>query len=291
MKNLKQFIADAENEQVAIGHFNITSVEMFWGIFKVAQKHQVPVIIGVSEGERDHLGVRQIASFIKSVKEEYDFPVFLNADHTYSFERVKEVVDAGFDSVIFDGAMLSLEENITETKKCVEYARSVDPNILVESEIGYIGSSSKVLEELPEGAAVTKETVTKPEEAKRFVEETGVDLLAPAVGTVHGMMRKGLNPKLHIDRIKEIREACGVPLVLHGGSGSSDEDIRSAVLAGISQVHISTEIRRAYRKGIEEALQEDSSEIAPYRYMSKSIEKVSEVVEQKLGVINRKLKI
>src|SRR3989344_2179273 len=143
MKTLRECVQEAGEKKVAIGHFNISNTEGLWGAFRAAQGLGVPVIIGVSEGERDFIGVRQAVALVKSLRDEYDYPIFINADHTYSFEKVKETVDAGFDSVIFDGAKLSFEENVKITKQCVEYARSVNPEIIVEGELGFIGTSSK----------------------------------------------------------------------------------------------------------------------------------------------------
>lgn len=195
MHSLKKHIAQAVKEKKAIGHFNISTVEALWAIFDAARGLDVPVIIGVSEGERKFLGVKQVVALVQSIREEFDYPIFINADHAYSFDGVKEAVDAGFDAVIFDGASLSLEENIATTKKCAEYARSVNPDIVVEGELGYIGTSSALLDELPEG--VDEAHMTKPDEAERFVKETGVDLFAPAVGNVHGMLKhvKNLSPQ------------------------------------------------------------------------------------------------
>src|SRR3989338_8986587 len=189
---LREAIAEAGNAGTAIGHFNISDSQGFWGVVNGARAVGVPVIIGVSEGERDFIGIRQVAAMVRSVREELNYPVYLNADHTYSFERVKEVIDAGYDAVIFDGAKLSFEENARITKQCVDYARSVNPEIIVEAELGYIGSGSNIKESIPEGAGVK----TKPEEAKKFVELTGVDMLAPSVGSIHGLIKSG---KPHID--------------------------------------------------------------------------------------------
>ena len=206
MKTLRECVQEAGEKKVAIGHFNISNTEGLWGVFRAAQGLGVPVIIGVSEGERDFIGVRQAVALVKSLRDEYDYPIFINADHTYSFEKVKETVDAGFDSVIFDGAKLSFEENVKITKQCVEYARSVNPEIIVEGELGFIGTSSKVFDKIPEGVSLDEKSLTDPVKAKEFVTETGVDMLAPAVGNFHGMLRGGVDPRLNIDRIKEISE-------------------------------------------------------------------------------------
>jgi len=282
MKTLRECIKEAESKKVAIGHFNVSNLEALWGIFRAAQKLNLPIIIGVSEGERSFFGVRQVAAVVKSIREEYSYPIFLNADHTYSFEKVKEAVDAGFDAVIFDGVEMPFDQNVLETKKCVEYARTVNPEIVVEAEIGFIGKSSKVLDAVPEGVKIGPEFLTKPDEAKRFVEETGVDLLAPAVGNIHGMLKGGHDPALDIVRIGEIRKACGVPLVLHGGSGNSKEDFLGAIDNGVSIVHINTEIRVAYKKGLMKGLQENHEEVAPYKFLKDSIKEVEKVVEEKL---------
>lgn len=286
MQTLKEYINEAADKKVAIGHFNISNIEGLWGIFRAAKELNLPVIIGVSEGERDFIGVKQVAALIKSIREEYSYPIFLNADHTYSFEKVKEAVDAGFDSVIFDGAKLPLEENIKQTKRCVEYAKSVNPNILVEGEIGYIGSSSKILDGIPDGVKMQREDLTHPEDAARYVKETGVDLLAPAVGNIHGMFRGGSDPALDIELVGLIKEAAGVPLVLHGGSGNSEEDFKKAIANGVSIVHINTEIRIAFRDAVKIFLQENPDEVAPYKIMSSSVKEIQKVVEKKLRLFN-----
>ncbi len=287
MNSLREHIQEAEKKGVAIGHFNISNLEGIWGVFAAAQQLNVPVIIGVSEGERDFVGVSQVAAIIKSIREEFSYPIFLNADHTYSFERVKEAIDAGFDSVIVDGAKLSFEENVKMTKQCVEYAKSVNPNILVEGELGYIGQSSKLLDALPEGVTTSGEGLTHPEQAKDFVDKTGVDMLAPAVGNVHGMLKVGHDPRLDIARIKQIREIAGVPLVLHGGSGTVNEDFTNGIKSGIAIVHINTELRVAYKKALELSLQENREEIAPYKFLKPAQLAVQKATEERLKLFNQ----
>ncbi|MCC2630495.1 MAG: Tagatose-bisphosphate aldolase, fructose-bisphosphate aldolase, class [Candidatus Paceibacter sp.] len=286
MKTLHESIQDAANKKVALGHFNISNIEGFWAVIHAAQKLNVPVIIGVSEGERDFIGIPQVVGLVQSAKKQFDMPIFLNADHTYSFDRVKEAIDAGFDSVIIDGAKLSFEENVKLTKQCVDYARKTNPDVLVEAELGYIGQSSKILDALPEGVTTSGAGLTTPEQAKQFVTETGIDLFAPAVGNVHGMMRVGHDPRLDIPLIAEIRTATGVPLVLHGGSGTVDEDFVSAIKAGINIVHISTELRVAFKNGIQKALQENPDEVAPYKIMREPIKAMEKVAIERLQLFN-----
>lgn len=286
MKTLRQTIQEAEEKKVAIGHFNISDLAALKAIFESARELNVPVIIGTSEGERGFIGVRQAVALVASLREEYDYPIFLNADHTYSFEKVKEAIDAGYDAVIFDGTELSLADNIATTKKCVEYARSVNPEIVVEAELGFIGKSSKVLDKIPEGVQLGEEFLTKPEEAAQFIKGTGADLLAPAVGNFHGMLSGGHDPALNIKRVKEIREAAGVPLVLHGGSGNSPEDFIEAIKVGVRIVHINTEIRVAWRRGLEKGLTENPKEVAPYKILPSAVESVKKVVMEKLKLFN-----
>jgi len=286
VKTLREAIKEAEEKGVAIGHFNISDTEALWAVFNSAKRLEVPVIIGVSEGERDFIGLRQVSALVKSIREEYDYPIYLNADHTYSYDRVREAIDAGFDAVIFDGANLPGEENIDLTKKAVSYGKSAGTDVLVEAELGYIGKSSKILDEIPEGVQISGDNLVKPEDARDFVKETKIDLLAPAVGNLHGMLKNSPNPKLDIKRIKEIRELCGVPLVLHGGSGISDEDFQSAIKAGIAIIHVNTELRRAYREGVEKTLKENPDELAPYRFLKGGVKEMEKVVERNLKLFN-----
>ena len=286
MKTLREVIRDAESNHVAVGHFNISNIEGLWAIFHAARNLNLPVIIGLSEGERDFVGVKQAVALVKSIREEFDYPIFINADHTYSFERVKEAVDAGFDAVIFDGAKLPIDENIKITKQCVEYARSKNPDILVEAELGYIGTSSKILDEIPEGAGVSEETLTSAEDAARFVAETGVDLFSPSVGNIHGMLRDMPNPRLNINRVHAIKEVARVPLVLHGGSGIADQDFTDAIKAGISIVHINTEIRVAYRDAVKKVLADHPDEVAPYKIMKGAVSAMEKVISERLKLFN-----
>lgn len=279
-------MAEARAKKVAIGHFNISNLEVLWGIFNAAKNLNVPVIIGLSDGERDFVGVWQAAALVKSLRQQFDFPIFVNADHVGSFERYKEAVEAGFDAAMFDGSELPLAENIRITKQCVEYAKKKNPEIITEGEIGFIGKSSKIHDALPVGVQLSAENLTKPAEAEKFAKETGVDLLAPAVGNFHGMLRGGKDPSLNIGRIKEISEAAKIPLVLHGGSGNSPEEFRAAIEVGVTIVHINTELRVAYRQALQKSLQENPEEAAPYKYLKEPIRAIQKVVENKLQIFN-----
>lgn len=298
---LREQIRKAADARTGIGHFNVATIDGIWAVADAAMKLGVPVIIGLSEGERDYVGVSQAVAIIKSIREERNQPIYLNADHTYSFTRVQEAIDAGFDAVIFDGAKLSFEENVRITKQCVEYARKHKKEIstkeddgtrsvrdvIIEGELGFIGTSSKVLDEIPLGAVVSEDQMTKPSDALRFVRETGVDLLAPAVGNIHGVIRGG-DPDLNVKRVAEISNetmAVGVPLVLHGASGNSPADIQDCVKAGTVIVHVNTELRMAYRAALVKSLSEDREEVAPYKYLKPAKLAMQKVVEEKIRLI------
>lgn len=272
-----------ESEGRGIGHFNISDISALQAIVEAAQLLNVPILIGTSEGERAFIGERAAVALVKSLREEFCIPIFLNADHTYSLDKIKRAVEAGYDAVIFDGSRLSYEENVQQTREAVEYVKRTRPEVVVEGELGYIGTSSKILKEIPKGVSLKPEDLTSPEEARRFVEETGVELLAPAVGNIHGMLIGGVGPSLDIPRIAAIRKACGVPLVLHGGSGTTDRDFVAAIKAGVAIVHINTEIRKAWRKGIEAALA-DPDEVAPYKILASAKKEVKKTVLDRLDL-------
>lgn len=283
MRTLREALAWARDNKVALGHFNISDSTQFNAIVDAAEEVGVPIVIGVSEGEGDFIGVREAAALVRGAREQGK-EVFLNADHTHSVEGCKEAIDAGFDSVIFDGVKLPVEENIAKTKEVVEYAKDSGRDVIVEGEIGYIGTSSKLLDNVPDD--VLAAALPTAEDIEIFVEKTGVSAIAPAVGNVHGMLKNKKNPKLHIDHIIAIRAVTEAHIVLHGGSGISDDDFRQAIQSGVSMVHINTEIRAAYREGIEDALKEDKEEVAPYRYLDEGRDAVKAVVLERLKLFN-----
>ena len=286
IKTLKEYIIDAEDKGIAVGHFNISNLEGVKAVVEAVSELKVPVIIGVSEGERNFVGVEEISAIVKTEREKTGLPIFLNADHTHSFEAAKKAIDCGFDAVTVDGSKLSLEENIKYTKSCVEYSLSQNRDILIECELGYIGTSSEVHTDLPSDISFDENSLTHPEDAAKMVRETGAFMLAPAVGNMHGMIGVGLDPKLNIKRIEEIKNATGVPLVLHGASGNSDDDVKAAIKAGCAVVHVNTELRVAFREGLEEGLNDNPDEVAAYKYEVGAVEEMKKVVIAKLKLFN-----
>jgi fructose-bisphosphate aldolase class II len=286
MQSLRELLKKAEQGGVAIGHFNISDLVLLKAVFAAAREQNVPVLVGLSEGEREFVGTRPIAAFVRTLREEFDFPIFLNADHTHSLAKGVEAAKAGFDSIVFDLSALPFEENIRQTKQAVEALKAIHPGMLVEGEIGDIGTGSEIHDKAPD----LKKGLSTPEEAKQFVESTGVDILAPAVGNMHGMLKSMVEgetkKRLDIERIAAIKHAAGVFLTLHGGSGTNDDDFRKAIVAGINIVHINTELRVAWRKGLEQGLAKNPDEVVPYKILPSAVDAVRQVVASRLRLFN-----
>lgn len=288
MKSLREVLEQAARDSVAVGHFNFSDLVAFNAIVAAARELKLPVMAGVSEGEREFTGVAQAAALVKSVREEYDLPIFLNADHTHSLAKAEQAAKAGFDEIIFDGSSLKFEENVAQTRKAVEAIKSINPNILVEGEIGWIGASSSVYDKVPEGVGI----LSTPDEAREFVAATKVDVLAPAVGNMHGMLESmvhgDVQKRLNIERIAEIKAACRIFMTLHGGSGTNDDDFKRAIKAGMTIVHVNTELRVAWRRGIEAGLAAKPNEYAPYKILPAAVEAVRKVVASRLALFSSK---
>lgn len=286
MRSLRDLLGEAQENGVAIGHFNVSDLVLLKAVFAAARELHVPVIVGLSEGEREFVGVRQIAAFVRSLREEFDFPIFLNADHTHSLAKAVEAANAGFDSIVFDMSALPFTENVRQTKQAVEALKAINPSILVEGEIGDIGTGSEIHEHAPD----LSKGLSTAEEAKQFIESTEVDVLAPAVGNMHGMLRSMVRgetkKRLDIERIAEIKRAAQVFLTLHGGSGTDDEDLRKAIAAGINIVHINTELRVAWRDGLKRGLAEHPDEVVPYKILPPAVYSVKQVVNSRLRLFN-----
>jgi ketose-bisphosphate aldolase len=286
MHSLSKLLEQSQTSGVAIGHFNVSDFVLLKSVFSSALELQVPVIVGVSEGERNFIGTPQIAALVHSLREQFDFPVFLNADHTHSLESAVEAANCGFDAITFDRSALPFEQNILETRQAIETLKSTSPGLIVEGEIGEIGTGSDIHEESPDESS----PLTSPEEARQFVEATGVDILAPAVGNRHGLLKSMVwgTTKKHLDvaLIGRIKNAVGIPLTLHGGSGTDDADLQNAISAGINVVHINTELRVAWRRGLEEGLADDIYQVVPYKILPFAVEPVKRVVRSRLQLFN-----
>lgn len=279
MQSLREAIAEAKKARRAVGHFNFSDSNQLHAIALASKETRLPVIVGLSEGERDFFPLSHARALVDLYREQ-GLQMYLNADHTYSVDKVTRAISAGADSVVVDGAKLPYAENAELVRTCVKYARASGRDVLMEGELGYIGSGSTVLTELPEGAALTQEMMTSTEEAKRYVEETGIDLFAPAVGNVHGMRGVGQDPALDIERIRDLAQTVEVPLVLHGASGNTDEEILAAIQAGISVIHINTELRVAYKRALKDTL--GNEEVAPYQFLEPVVEDMKRFIIKKM---------
>ena len=237
---MKEILVPAREQKYGVGAFEFWSLDSAQAVVEAAAEQNMPVILQVGELECDYAGgIKNIYKLAKTVADEYPIPVALHLDHAEKFDFVLSAIDAGFTSVMIDASAKPFEENVALTRKVVEAAKPY--GITVESELGrLIGNEGSISVDDAQAAQ------TDPEDARRFVEETGIDALAVAIGTVHGFYN--FEPKINIDRLKEIAAAVSIPLVLHGGSGTPDEKVQQAIANGIAKVNICTEFVAAYGK-------------------------------------------
>ena len=271
---LKEVLENIKNRKKALLHYNVSTYEQFKAGIEAIKETKIPLIIGVSEGERNYLGINYIEDLIDEAKEQ-GINVFLNADHCKSFKSAKEAIDYKFDSVLFDGSELEFAKNILRTKQVVNYRDKVNKTTLIEGEIGYLIGHS----DIESIAELKEEYFTDPDLAEEFVYKTKIDLLAISVGNIHGIPEKirfkekiYKKPKLDFERIKIIKEKVKVPLVLHGGSGLSKKDFILAIKNGISIIHINTEFRILWKKELLRNLNRKTN--VPYKILDKVIEKL-----------------
>jgi fructose-bisphosphate aldolase, class II len=290
MNGLRNILHRLQQQGAALGHFNVADLVLLKAVVAAGVEVKVPVLIGASEGERDFFGTYELAALLKVVRAENDTPIFLNADHTHSLAKAVEAAKAGFDAVVIDFSALPFDQNVSRTKETVVAIKAINPSILAEGEIGHIGSGS----EIHESVSNEFRNLSTPEEARQFVDATAIDVLAPAVGNMHGMLESMVQGKtkkhLNIERIVQIKTAVGVFLTLHGGSGTDDEDFLRAIAAGINIIHINTELRVAWRRSLEGSLASQPHEVVPYNVLSPVVESVKQVVSSRLKLFNGQLK-
>jgi fructose-bisphosphate aldolase class II len=274
LRNMKDLLKIANENNFAVPAFNISDYSMFEKIMDTCEKTNSPVIIEVHPIELEFTGTDLIAAIVSRAHKS-PVPVSLHLDHCGDFGTIVYAIQAGFTSVMFDGSELPFEENIAGAKKIVEIAHPA--NVSVEAELGTIGSADAQAEG---GAAEI--IYTNPEDAVRFVEETGVDTLAVAIGTSHGLYPAGMIPKLRLDILREIKAKVSIPLVLHGGSGNLDEEIGQAVTMGINKINIASDIKSAYYKKMREVLGANPNLREPSDIQTPCMEAMGEVVLHKL---------
>jgi len=277
----KEWLEKAKKEGFAIGAFNVDNLEIFKAVVAGAVAKKSPVMMEFSDGEVKFLELNNIVDLVKNAEEEYGINILLNLDHSPDQAKVEEAIEAGFELIHYDGSKASYEENVEICKVIVPKAH--EKGLTFEGEIDHIAGSSNVhkeqitLDEIKEG-------FTKPEKAKEFVAETGVDIFAAFFGNVHGVYP--VQPSIDIDLLKKIQEALpSTFLSMHGGSGISDSEVRQAIEIGkIVKINVNTEMRKAFREGLEKALRENPDEYAVYKLMPSVIENVQGVVEHKIDV-------
>lgn len=275
LMNMRDLLKVAKEHHFAIPAFNVSDYSMFIGIMDSCERTSSPVIIEIHPLELDFTGTDLVEAILKRAYKS-PVPVCLHLDHCDDYGKIIFAIQAGFTSVMFDGSSLPFEENAAGAKKIVEIAHPAD--VSVEAELGTIGSTDDQAE-----AGAEQIIYTNPEDARKFVEETGVDTLAVAIGTSHGLYPSNMIPKLRLDILKEIEEKVSVPLVLHGGSNNADEEIAEAVKLGINKINISSDIKVAYYDQMRQVLKDEGLR-EPNIIQPSCIEAMQKVVEHKLDL-------
>jgi fructose-bisphosphate aldolase class II len=265
----------ADKEGYAVGAFNANNMEIVQAIVEAAEKEKSPVIMQASQGAIKYAGLEFITGMVKIAAEEASVPVALHLDHGTDFDQVVKCIRSGFSSVMYDGSKLSLEDNIAITNKVLDMARPI--GVSVEAELGKIGGTEDLVHVEDKDAVFTD-----PEEARYFVEKTGIKSLAIAIGTAHGQY-KG-EPKLDLERLKKIKALTGIPLVLHGSSGVPDEAVQAAIKLGICKVNIDTNIREAFVWKMREVIKNKPDEIDPRKILGPARDAAVEIIRHKMKV-------
>lgn len=276
--NMKEMLTVAQEHKFAVPAFNAGTGQLLTAMMESAEEKQAPVIMAIHPDELKFLRDSFVASVIYEANHS-KVPVVLHLDHGASYEQIIHAIQLGFTSVMIDGSTLSFEDNIALTKKVVETAHAV--GVSVEGELGTIGQTGNSVE-----GGTTEIIYTDPNDAKTFVEKTGVDSLAIAIGTAHGIYPKGFTPKLRLDLLEEIRKTVDIPLVLHGGSSNPDKEIAESVKLGISKINISSDIKIAFMEGVKEYFDENGVEREPNVIYPSCILKSRKVFEDKMALFN-----
>jgi len=279
----RELYARTKKEKFALGAFNIDNQETLIAIAKAAAAKKSPVLIEVSKGEVDAMGLANVRCMVDNYKAEYGIEAFINLDHSPSVEAAKAGIDAGYEFIHIDLSQAkkdaSDEEIIAATKEVVEYAKTT--GALVESEPHYFGGGSNVFTKAFDYDEI-KKTFSTPEGAKAFVDATGIDTFAAAVGNLHGSYP--VPKQLDLALLQQVRDAIGCAISLHGGSGTPGEQFEQAIKIGVSKVNINSDLRKAFRTSLEKALADNPTEYAIVKFMPQVIAAVQAVVEAKIDM-------
>ncbi len=284
MSKPSEILKSAQQKKYAIGAFNFSTAEILKAIIQVAKQLNSPAILATSEKEADFIGYKEAAVLVEAWRIATKLPLILNLDHGKSLNTIKMAIEAGYNAVHFDGSEFPYEENIRRTREVVDYVRQAEKKmgreIIVEGELGYLRGASKIHEEAIE---IKESDLTAPWQAQDFIEQTGIDSLAVVIGNAHGIFAKG-QEILNLERLAQINETIGEKafLVLHGGSGIVEEQIRKAIQLGIVKININTELRVAYQAGLKEEIAAHPQETTPYKILEPAFEAVKKVVSDKI---------
>ncbi len=268
-----EMLKKADEQGYAVGAFNVENMEMVMAVVKACEEMHSPAILQTTPSTVKYAGLDMYYANVKTAAERASVPIALHLDHGSSFELAMQALRVGYTSIMIDGSKESFEDNIAISKRVADACR---PNgIPVEAELGKVGGKEDDLECNDPG-------YTDPDDAVKFVKETGITSLAVAIGTAHGIY-KG-EPKLDVNRLSEIREVVDIPLVLHGASGVPDEMVKECIKRGISKVNFATELRIAYSNGIKEYLKANPDAFDPKKYDAVGMAKVTELVKNKIKV-------
>jgi len=275
---MKELLEVANRENFAVPAFNIGTGQILKAVIECCEEKQAPVILAIHPSELEFQGDHFLASCIEAAHKS-KVPMAIHLDHGSKIEQILRAVRTGFTSVMIDASHMSFEENIAITKKVVEMVHPL--GISVEAELGTIGTTGND----SEGGA-DEIIYTNPDDAVTFVNETGVDALAVAIGTAHGIYPKGFKPELKLDLLSEIKSKVRIPLVLHGGSANPDEEIAESVRRGINKINISSDIKDAFYQQLRITLGNDHKVREPFELYLESIEAMKKVIYQKIDLFN-----
>jgi ketose-bisphosphate aldolase, class II len=274
--NLKSVLKNTTNNNYCIGAFNFNSFEDAQGIINAATKLHSPVILMASSSAVKYLGIKQCVGMIRGMAESTDIPVCLHLDHSKSVELCKEAVIAGFGSVMIDASSFDYDTNVKMTKEVVDFAHQY--GVSVEGEIGHVGGVEDDISVSEKDA-----NYTSVKDAIRFSEETGIDAMAVAIGTAHGFYKS--EPKLDFERLSEIRKNVVPYLVLHGGTGVSDEDLQKCITCGISKINVGTQLKKVFSDTIRERCSNLPEDVVdPRKYIENVKINIESAVLEKLNV-------
>lgn len=276
-KKLIDILKEAKKEKLAVGQFNFSSFEQLKGVVRAAKELNTPIICGTSPGEANYFGFEEAVSLVRIIERKEGVSLYLNYDHGKDLDTIKKAVDLGYDMVHFDGSSLPFDENIAITKKVVNYAKK--RGVVVEGEISKIEGLSSVT-----NAEIEEKPLTSLDKVAKFIIETRVNCIALDIGNVHGIHAK--MPELRPERVNQLLDIIESFVVLHGGSGIRDENIKDIIKRGVVKINVNTELRVAWRDALREKITNEEGETTPYKILPFTVDEVYKVAKEKINLFN-----